>query len=78
MAALLHTASTTAGNPMSTQPLPLVDDITAITKLETQGDAIIIVQDKIAYLNDLSLEGDTPDNVLDIVEVWEKAPFMGN
>jgi hypothetical protein len=45
---------------MSTQAMPLVDDIVAITKLETQGDAIIIVQDEIAYLDDLSLEGDIP------------------
>jgi hypothetical protein len=51
---------------MSTQPLSLVDDIAAIAKLETQGgDAIIIAQDKLAYLDDLSLERDIPDDVLD-------------
>jgi hypothetical protein len=68
MVALLHTAST-AGNYMSTQPLPLVDDIAALARLKTQGGAIIIMQDEIAYLNDLSREGDIPENVLNIVEV---------
>jgi hypothetical protein len=78
MVALLHTAST-AGNSASTQPQPLLDDITDIAKLETQGDAIIIAQDKIVYLDVLSLEGDIPNNVsLDIVEVWNKALFTGN
>jgi hypothetical protein len=31
--------------------MPLVDGITVIAKLETQGDAIIIAQDEIAYLD---------------------------
>jgi hypothetical protein len=41
----------------------LVDDIAAIAKLETEEDAIIIAQDEITYLNDLSLEGDIDDDV---------------
>jgi hypothetical protein len=49
-----------------------VDDITAIVKLETQHeDAIMMVPwDKIAYLDDMSLEGDIPDSVLDIGEAY--------
>jgi hypothetical protein len=41
----------------------LVDDIAAVTKLETEEDAIIIAQDEITYLDDLSLEGDIADDV---------------
>jgi hypothetical protein len=40
---------------MGTEPLPSVNDIAAIAKLETQEDAIIIAQNKIAYLDDMSL-----------------------
>jgi hypothetical protein len=46
-----------------------------IVQLETKEDAIIIAQDEIACLNDMSLEGDIPDDILDIEEVWEKALF---
>jgi hypothetical protein len=49
-----------------------VDDIVPISELETEEDAIIIVQDEITYLDDLSLEGDIPDNVSDIIEVRQK------
>jgi hypothetical protein len=65
---LVHTGSI-AGNHMGTEPLPLVNDIAAIAKLETEEDAIIIAQNKIAYLDDMSLEGDTDDDVSDIREV---------
>jgi hypothetical protein len=58
--------------------MPLVDNIAAITELETQGDAIIIVQDEIEYLDDLSLEGDIPNNVSDIIEVQQKDLFTGS
>jgi hypothetical protein len=37
--------------------MPLVDDIAAIAKLETEEDAIFIAQDEIGYLDYLSLEG---------------------
>jgi hypothetical protein len=47
--------------------MPLVDDLTAITELETQGDAIIIAQDEIMYLDVLSLEGDIPNDTSDII-----------
>jgi hypothetical protein len=63
---------------MSTQVMPSVDDIMVIIDLETQGDAIIIVQDEIAYLDDLSLEGDILDNVSDIIEVRQKDLFTGS
>jgi hypothetical protein len=59
---LLQTAST-ARNPTSTQPLPLFHDITAITKLETHEDAIMITRDEIVCLDGMSLEGDIPDNI---------------
>jgi hypothetical protein len=57
--------------------MPLVDDIVAITKLETQGDAIIMAQDEIEYLDDLSFEGDIPDGVSDIIDVQQKGIFTG-
>jgi hypothetical protein len=50
---------------MPTQPLSLVNNITAIAKLETHEDAIMIAaQDKIACLDGMSLEGDIPNNIL--------------
>jgi hypothetical protein len=64
---LLPTGST-ARNPTTTKPLPSVDDIWAIAELETEEDAIIIAQNEIAYLDDMSLEGDTDDDVSDIRE----------
>jgi hypothetical protein len=62
---LLPTGSK-ARNPTTTKPLPLVDDIWAIAKLETEEDAIITAQNKNGYLDDMSLEGDTDDGVSDI------------
>jgi hypothetical protein len=52
-----------ARNPTVREPLPSVDNIVAIAKLETEEDAIIIAQNEIACLDDMSLEGDLPDNV---------------
>jgi hypothetical protein len=46
---ILHTPSTT-GNPTFTQVMALVEDIAAISELETARDAIIIVQDESGYL----------------------------
>jgi hypothetical protein len=40
-------------------------------------DAIMIARGQIASLDDVSLEGDIPEDVSDIVEVREKALFMG-
>jgi hypothetical protein len=47
----------------------------AIAKLESCEDAIMIAGDKIACLDDISVEGDIPDNVSDIMEVQEAALF---
>jgi hypothetical protein len=58
------------------QPLPSVDNITAIAALETHEDAIMIAQDEIACLNDMSLEGDIPNNVSDIGGRTRRKPFL--
>jgi hypothetical protein len=58
---------------MTRQPLVLVEgDIRAIAELETREDAIMLGQDKIECLDNLSLEGDVPDNVSDSGENREK------
>jgi hypothetical protein len=58
--------------------LPSVDNIVAIAKLETHEDAIMMARDEIACLNDMSLEGDIPDNVSDSGEAQQKALFTGS
>jgi hypothetical protein len=68
----------TAGNPTTTELLPSVDDIAAIAELESEEDAIVMVQDEIDYLDILSLEGDIPDDISDIEEAKEEALFTGN
>jgi hypothetical protein len=45
-----------------------VEDIAAITELETLQDAITMARDEIACLDNMSLEGDIPDDILDIGE----------
>jgi hypothetical protein len=50
-----------------------VDDIAAIAEIGTPEDAIMMAQDKIACLDDMSLEGDLPDNVSDNRENREEA-----
>jgi hypothetical protein len=55
-----------------------VEHIAAISELETTRDAILIAQDEIGYLDDLSLEGDIPDDVSDIEEVRQKDLFTGS
>jgi hypothetical protein len=42
-----------------------VDDIAAIAENETNENAICIAQTEIDCLDDLSLEGDIPDDVSD-------------
>jgi hypothetical protein len=71
---LLRSGST-AGNPTRKEPLPSVDDIAAIAELERREDAIMMAQDKIECLDNLSLEGDVPDDVSDSGENREKALF---
>ncbi len=68
----------TAENYTSTQLLHSIDDIAAIAQLESKQSAITIAQNEIAYLDDLSLEGDIPDDVSDIVQVREEALFTEN
>jgi hypothetical protein len=46
--------------------------------METEKDAIIIPQNKIACLDDMSLEGDLPDNVSENGENLEEALFTGS
>jgi hypothetical protein len=50
----------------------------AIAESETMEDAILIARQEFDYLDDMSLEGDIPDDVSDIREVREKALFMEN
>jgi hypothetical protein len=45
--------------------LPSVDDIAEIAKNETEENAILIAQTEISCLDDLSIEGDIPEDILD-------------
>jgi hypothetical protein len=75
MVALLHKDST-EGNPTATRPVPSVDSIAAIAEFQKPEDAILIAQLELEYLdNNLSLEGDIPDNVSDIGEARWKGLF---
>ena len=46
--------------------LPSVDDIAEIAENETEENAILIARTEISCLDDLSLEGDIPEDVSDI------------
>jgi hypothetical protein len=59
---LLHSSST-GRNPTETQPVPSVDNIKEIADFLVPEDAIMMARDKIACLDDMSLEGDLPDDV---------------
>ncbi len=50
----------------------------AIAELETKEDAIMMAQDEIACLDDMSLEGDIPDNLSDTRENLEEALSTGS
>jgi hypothetical protein len=43
--------------------LPSVDDIAEIAENETEENAVLIAQTDISCLDELSLEGDIPDDV---------------
>jgi hypothetical protein len=43
--------------------LPSVDDIAEIAKKETEENAILIAQTEISCLDDLSIEGDIPEDI---------------
>jgi hypothetical protein len=53
------------GEPNSRRhdPLPSVDDITKIAENETEENAILNAQTEISCLDDLSIEGDIPEDV---------------
>jgi hypothetical protein len=55
-----------------------VEDIAVIAELGTHEDAIMMAQDKIACLDNMSIEGDLPDNISDIGENWEEALFTAS
>ena len=61
---ILHTGST-ARNPTRVEDLPSVEDIAAVAGSESKLDAIIIAKYEMAYMDDLSLEGDIPNDVSD-------------
>jgi hypothetical protein len=45
--------------------LPSVDDIGEIAENETEENAILIAQTEISCLDDLSIEGDIPEDISD-------------
>jgi hypothetical protein len=53
-------------NSICQDPLPSVNDISDIAENESKENAIFIAQTEIDWLDDLSLEGDVPDNVSDM------------
>jgi hypothetical protein len=55
-----------------------VDNIAAIAELGTPEDAIMMAQDEIACLDNISLGGDLPDNISDNGENWEEALFTAS
>ena len=65
-------------SPTKLLPGPSIDDIRAIAELETKADAIMIATEEIAYLDNLSLEDDIPDDVSDIVEVQKNTLFLAS
>jgi hypothetical protein len=68
----------TTWNPSTIHLLPSISNIAKVYKNSCEEDTIIIAQSEIAYLYDISLEGDIPDNVLDIADNPYKALFTGN
>jgi hypothetical protein len=43
--------------------LPSIDDIAQIAENETEENAILIAQTEISCLDDLSIEGDIPEDI---------------
>ena len=50
-------------NRYTYKPLPSVDDIAAVAEILTEENAIFIAQTEIDCLDELSLEGDLPDDL---------------
>ena len=61
----LCTQKSTERNRNTIDPLPSVDYIADIAKNESEENAIFIAQTEIDCLDDLSLEGDIPEDVSD-------------
>jgi hypothetical protein len=59
---LLRTGSTER-NPITIDPLPSVEDIAKVIEGSSQEDAILIAKTEILSLDELSLEGDVPDDL---------------
>jgi hypothetical protein len=59
----LSTPDSVGGNRNRINPLPSVEDIAAVAQNETMENAIFIAQTEIAMLDELSLEGDLPDDI---------------
>ncbi len=55
--------------------MPSVDDIAGIAENETEENAVLIAQTEIGCLDDLSLQGDIPDDVSEKEDDKEKALF---
>ena len=66
------------GNPGTVRPLPSISDIAEVYKYSTEKDAIIIAKSEIACLDNVSLDGDIPDDVSDTGEDRSKDLFTGS
>jgi hypothetical protein len=55
--------------------VPSVDDIKEIADFLVHGDAIMMARDEIACLDDMSLDGDLPDDISDNGDDREKGLF---
>ena len=58
--------------------VPSVHDIEEIHDLLTREDAISMARDEITYLDDMSLDGDIPDDVSDIEIVEIEGMFSAS
>ena len=58
-----HSTLCTERNRYNYKPLPSVDDIAAVAEILTEENAIFIAQTEIDCLDELSLEGDLPDDL---------------
>jgi hypothetical protein len=53
----------TVRNPILVDPLPSLEDIANLLQVSSLQDAILIGKTEILSLDDISLEGDIPDDV---------------
>ena len=66
------------GNRGTVRPLPSISDIAEVYKYSTEEDAIIIAQSEIACLDDVSLDGDIPDDISENGQDHSKDLFTGS